>query len=631
MIRANKALASLLLWAIFLAHSQAQSCGSGCLNCVASKCLVCDNSRLFYLSGNVCVPYIDRNCAEVDSLGKCVRCVEQFVFNTDNFCAPIIEKIPFCILYDGTKSTPTCLRCSQGALLTESDTCFKEIDNCQDYSADFTFCLSCKEGFKLSPFWNNCYSEIPECLNYDETYQNCISCKADFQLSVDRMRCHRDIPNCKSFDPTGTVCSVCQDGYANTPGQNLCYEKIQFCKQYDATYQKCMNCESGHTVNIKLDNCIVTIDNCVNYSVNGDKCLSCSGELIPSTDGSFCMAPIQNCAQMSDKGLYFCEVCQTGFFASEDRKVCYEEIVNCQIYAADFNTCKTCNANFSLDSAKTACNPDFETCSEFSNKIPITCNKCMDGYSLDLVGNCVLTFVNCAQMKSSTECNQCESGFDALVSNGPCIELVPFCVAYSSISGECLQCRIGYSFVNDSCQLTPINCISPYVKYQGVCVKEIAHCVDYTSSLTKCRQCAEDFQLSENNDLCYAPISECVVYSDDKTICLECQNSMLFSLEKKECSDQIANCLMHDLPTATCDTCNPGYLPTINGDKCHHEIFYCEIYNESFEACTKCRAGFTLVNSNSQCVSFVNNCVRYSINGSTCEKCADGFQPRYQR
>jgi hypothetical protein len=88
---------------VTLSGTYCKPCGSGCLECLADGCEICDIASGFmrnsattprtcnktftcqdgeYYTTTGCVPCLDSKCAQCDKLGKCMTCKSDFVTHT---------------------------------------------------------------------------------------------------------------------------------------------------------------------------------------------------------------------------------------------------------------------------------------------------------------------------------------------------------------------------------------------------------------------------------------------------------------------------------------------------------------------------------------------------------------------
>lgn len=142
---------SLLIASLLLRFST-QQCGFGCLVCnTSNKCLACDTSSNFFLSGSACVYYKFDDCQMITNSGNCLVCAQGHYFNPQTqLCLKVSLNlvVPNCVQYDMNK---VCVLCDKG-FYPYYGKCLPvsiAVANCLVY-ADNGVCRQCQPGFIFS-------------------------------------------------------------------------------------------------------------------------------------------------------------------------------------------------------------------------------------------------------------------------------------------------------------------------------------------------------------------------------------------------------------------------------------------------------------------------------------------------
>ena len=279
-------------------RNQCVACGAHCDSCDAMTkiCSRCENgyapagdsgsSRCQKSSVENCTRYIRVNqciyCASnygVDEIGDCVRCqVDNCLFcnsnyKSCNYCENgyganskgqcIKGNIPNCQLINNYNYS-RCSTCENGYGHVSEEKCVKCSDpNCDYCNDNYTYCSSCKEGFRVKS--GKCYAcKVENCAKCYDNLDECNYCKQGY-LKEDG-KCKKCLlNNCGECSLGVSACESCADSY----GFNLIKDHENFGKCVKCSINGCKSC------NYDLAIC----DSCLNgYKLVNNECVGSTND-----------------------------------------------------------------------------------------------------------------------------------------------------------------------------------------------------------------------------------------------------------------------------------------------------------------------------------------------------------------
>ena len=355
----------------------------------------------YYLSSSDFKPSCskDQNCYEADKdSGLCLKCNENYYIDyKDGKCKSNIENNDFkfcksarglcnaCInnyyLGEDLKCTKTkgcsesnngiCNICSDGYYLGLDNKC-SLIKNCM-YSKDEYNCDECEDGYYYKSYNRTCLpaeNNFKNCKIADIIYENCLICKNNYYLNRSDYLCYNNeqfgnFYKCVFTDELGSICKSCEDNYYYSYKNHIC-SKIEGC-QILKDKDTCIECEEDYCLDSKYGNCTSNYDviedkkyyfGCIKTNEEGTSCEICKTNLTLNENG-LCIDKI-HCLEEKDGICVKCLSLEEDYYYH-----CLNSYFGCMETIID--NCLECN--------------DF---SDFN-----ICTKCMDGYQVDIYGDCI--------------------------------------------------------------------------------------------------------------------------------------------------------------------------------------------------------------------------------------------------
>ena len=264
------------------------------------KCGTCDKNYFFDENGN-CTN--TKYCEERDSSGACKECVSGYYFSNSG---KVCTKTKNC--YSGIKSEGLCEKCVTGFYIDYKDgkcksnqedddfkNCVKADGNCiectlstylgDDYKCtDIIYCaesvdgicIECRENYYLG-LDNKC-SKFKHCIY--STVFDCLECEDNYYFEKNKKKCQKwddDFYGCKyGYEDKG--CNRCKNDFYLNKTDLLCYnnslnDSFYKCAMTDDNGLECKSCIENYELGLKYHRC-TNIKGCV-YQ-DKDKCIECS-------------------------------------------------------------------------------------------------------------------------------------------------------------------------------------------------------------------------------------------------------------------------------------------------------------------------------------------------------------------
>ena len=238
-----------------------------------------------------------------------------------------------------------------------------------------------------------------------------------------------------------------------------------------------------------------------------------------------------------------------------------------------------------------------------SCKNSTVCSVCMEGYSANSDGVCLLCLSSCRQCSGTQQalCLDCGKGF-YLSEAGNCEVCTEFCSTCTE--NGCSQCLAGYTLT------------SSFVCAQS-CKVPCATCS--SSDPTKCNTCIGGYSFDSTTSTCQ-PVTSCT-----NGVCDICPFG--YVLDGSECFECNSNCSRCSTTNKdTCTSCYDGdYL---SGSSCLACPEGCETCTAKAN-CLTCSSGYTIesspVSSLVNCVQCESPCSQCIGDSQTCTACVSGF------
>ena len=415
-------------------------------------CTSCDSSKMYYLIGNGCVRYSGNACTAIDYQGNCINCQQGFYLAYGNTCT-LVNFIVGCTDYATDTSVTICRKCAPNYIL-ERNRCLESVPNCLQYIVGTNICAKCALGYTQAPDWCSCVpGTIQHCIQYD-CLGMCVQCSANFpRLSVQRNLCLTWIPYCQVYVSNANGCRVCYPGYVVSSDGLECFPGIRWCKEHALTF---------------------------------------SGSVLT------------------------CNVCNTDYYLSADKKSCNSEIPNCNIINTNTHTCQQCVPGYIQTDDNKACLPIIANCFIYQQSNHLStqhkCAECVGGYIVDE------NHLHCEII--------CQNGFSACPATNTCVE-IPKCCEFHDFCGHCLSLKAGWLWCDSHC-----------------CVEIPKHCQTYD------------------------PCGNCI-----------CPEGQSWCAEKKQCVITPDCCATHD-GCGNCKSLKPGYTFCAVDQRCYRIPLNCQLYDD---------------------------------------------------
>ena len=371
-------------------------CSESGMNGRCDKCI-----SGYYLASSYYKPGCtkDKNCNEAgkDS-GLCLSCNENYYLDyNDGKCKSNLEDNEFkycksargacnqCIFYyylgEDLKCSPTkgclesnngiCNVCSEGYYLGLDNKC-SLIERCI-YSTDEHTCKECEENYYYEVKNRTCVlaeNEYKNCKKVNSYDNHCSSCKNNFYLNKTDNLCYSNeefgpFYKCSYTDYSGQICVSCIEDYYYSYDNNIC-SKFEGCSALKDE-NTCIECDEYYCLDSKNGSCVNNYDiiyqdklfyfGCIKTNAESTACEICVANL--TLKDGLCVDEI-HCKEEKDG---VCVECQT--FEDDFAYHCFNHIFGC--VETGIENCLECN-----------------DLSDF-----YICTKCMDGYKLDIFGDCV--------------------------------------------------------------------------------------------------------------------------------------------------------------------------------------------------------------------------------------------------
>ena len=669
-------LSYIALAFLFLVSSLVSQCTDGCLRCDkldenSAICDICDSPGFYVPFGTgLCLKLEIENCEvpTVDrSVSKCVRCVKEHIFDTTtNQCKKVANLIENCERYD---SSADCQECAPGFYLTAA-TCTAVptdnlITNCLGYNSDATACLYCNSGFYLNQKTSTCdaVTAVDNCMAY--TQNECLACSSGYlkndnyklSLSYDSAFMQQ-VVFAQVNESEGNVMVV------NASLNNCQKTSVLNCDTFE-TFDKCTVCSSGYFLAEAGTQCILLpqepIKNCLTYS-DATTCLTCVNATYKS--GSDCLAStvVSDCesySQTSDA----CVTCSYGFYLSGSTctaRVNTLDSNQCQTLDPNDDKCSSCNPNFMLNNAETACLAIIENCltNVIDSSDNITCTACEPNYGMSVNTQCDLQDIdNCLAYDSQAlTCMTCENDYYLTNSGTECLlNTVKNCTTKSTSANECVTCK-DYFFLDTAngnlcalqnvanCQVftdntnTCTTCVDGFFLDGSVCTQyTLAHCTDKNPTSNVCDVCDTDYypDTTVPEGCSRQNVVDCISYTTATNDCTACKTDYyLNSTDPSDIKCEVKskpNCKIYTTiyTENLCATCNTGfYVDTVTnvGDCVAQTMPGCVNHTANLNECTDCDSLYFKNTSNiCQPIADVTNCVSSNGVDDECEICQPTF------
>ncbi|ELP91119.1 protein serine/threonine kinase, putative [Entamoeba invadens IP1] len=473
---------------------------------------------------------------------------------------------PNCILMKSSLSKTICLECNYKTRLDDG-ICVGLTSNCKTFNMN-NYCVECEIGFYLDAD-NKCIQNNNNCQIGDEN--KCIKC--DNYHVVLYGVC---ISNNKCEWSNGINCLKCYEGELNT---------------------NCDTCSDVNCMTCKNSECIICHDN---YYLGND---------------GICHSTIENSIYFYNNIVY----CVDGYYINNS------ECNNCLTTNANWTKCDIekptkCSTNYGITESgnceSTTCKEKEKMeqngrCSETQDNCVFTlnnkCVECIDNYTTDDSGNCILNSGNNSQVncKETTKygCARCDDKYYLI--HGNCVSCDSNCGTCLSTSTFCLSCKEGTFLSQHKC-ITNNN-------LDGVCIQFIPSggCVKCTNGY---------FRSGLSCEKCDVKCGTC----NNRESCLTC-NSSNYRTSNNECKPQsdIVGCQLETTQNG-CSKCSGRYF-TVNTNECEKCNETCLTCLQTKDVCTSCDTNDVLVDSKCIDISLIANCKE--AGQSKCTKCSFWYIP----
>lgn len=311
------------------------------LNNATTACLVqCPSGK--YSLNNVCVNCLDANCANCNTNGVCLSCLNLYYLLSNGTCLScgVSSTNGTTNCYDCDQGTGTCQTCNNNYYLDSTSKCVAygtcNVANCQYcQAANASSCISCFSGYTLAANSSTCTQLT--CSGNQFLVGDTCTCGSKSYLSSGTCVACSDI-NCLSC--TSTACLSCLPQYYASG--TTCVACSTNCDTCDSS--GCITCTTGY---LKKSGA------CVSPPTTKPVSVSSSGATI------ICPTGCSTC-DLDTSSQLTCRVAADGYALSLGK-----------IYACD-PSCATCSNTPDSSGAFTNC----LTCPTGSNYIAGICTKC---------------------------------------------------------------------------------------------------------------------------------------------------------------------------------------------------------------------------------------------------------------
>jgi proprotein convertase subtilisin/kexin type 5 len=257
------------------------------------------------------------------------------------------------------------------------------------------------------------------------------------------------------------------------------------------------------------------------------------------------------------------------------------------------------------------------------------CQKCKDGFYMDISGKCKNLPPNCvaANMQSGA-CLECTKDFEIVTPGAACTKkiVIENCqVPDTKNIGKCAVCNNMYFPDGNKCSKVSELC-KDYNKQNGKCTSCVSSgfnindgkCVDpncATRNGELCTGCVANFELNKAEKICKLVDANCKNLAI--AACLECKTGFYIGADKI-CRPLPLNCQTAG-PTGSCLLCNAGFENNNGGCIKTIVIPNCGLVDSVNNRCLNCNDRF--YSSGNACASVSPNCNTYNSNNGWCFSC----------
>lgn len=605
-------------WVLDSSTKQCTSLSQSTTNCktksITGICLQCEDG--FYLNGEECNVLSEKNyisnCAWFDK-NECRLCERNYFFNGET-CQEAGEKLEGCEFYNFENNGQSCLLCSSGKVLSDGR-CIEDVkndENCAHF-VDFE-CQECAHGFRIQPnmLLHTLFSGTT---NPDFTIHDFFKSQEVPFYRPPALVCSQiEIPNCETFSLDGS-CEKCEAGYSlvGEDCQIVSDSAVASCKTF-RDLETCIQCDE-------------------------DFYLDPSGNCLQINPQQFCLEYKETSTKSE------CLTCFNSFYLSQNlsclRRIYSRNIPSCEILSSREDTCQSCQSGFFLSNDKLSCFQEIMNCKEYLPSTResggLSCRKCASGHHFDVEGNCVLGAVeNCSEFKLYVnECEVCEQGHFLEKTTGTCVKhaAISACNGYDLFSRD--KCQKHFADYRELVVLNkcvPVTIIDKCVKYSRENFltfldsynKSVTTSIEFWKNAfsTKCDDCEAGYEPSSEKDSCVTltSIQNCNKMSNSK--CIECQADMVLNSDEiciepwpfktSFCSKQSETyaslgCLKCEddslhFPMQSSTICVNESNPILTQNVSNNCTLF-QINADNSKKCVSCESGFSLNKDTSSCTN----------------------------
>ncbi|KAL4493846.1 hypothetical protein ABPG73_010124 [Tetrahymena malaccensis] len=533
------------------------NCCQNCLQCSTSTtCLTCMTGFIVYsfpTGQQVCSQTSGCNtancysCAQYNGQEICLSCQPNYNLDANNVCQP-------------NDINGSCNGLTQYLEYTTQ--------LCQSYS------LNCWYQISSTKQWIGC-GNLENYSNYQCPYNKQVLIYYYQNYAIYQCSCL--ISNC-DYCSQQNGCTQCQSGYNFNSSTNTCDLNCSNNQYFDSSSRTCINC--GQNCYMCNSSACLTC-NSSNYYINPLSPHDC--QLCAVWDCQSCFGDVQNCLNCNTSNGALCDICNTNYLLSSDKKTCNCQVYGCQTCQVNNGLkCQTCYSGYFLSSINQKCNCAANNCQVSDPKNGQICLTCVTNYILGYqsICNCGVKSCRVCDINNGAQCQYCNSGFQ--------------------LNSTTFKC---------DCQV--LNC-------------QTCNVTDGTT----CQTCVNNYILSTDQKTCSCQVANCLQCNpQDGSKCNVCQNNYLLSSDQTKCSCQVTNCSQCSSQDGSiCQTCIKNYLLGPNS-KSYKNCLSCS--SQDGRICLQCPSGYTLMNQTNNCkltACQVQNCQTCVTNDVyTCSQCNNNF------
>lgn len=470
----------------------------GCLELTpnANTCIKCKPSLIKTAQG-ACIAPNQPNCSNYQQgTNACTRCVPKYYLNEAGAC--VLQNVANCKFY--VPNANLCFVCNPNYTLVGNVCVFNTYDNSRCTAFTNGVCTACKQFYYLLNGFCTTVT-VQACRQYTPNTNWCIKCAEGWKAQ--NGVCLSDLTNCNLM--AGFTCLSCRSGYYMTSDGRCQKQNLPNCIAYLPNVNQCKTCAMGFFLNSDKQCAARNVLNCMTYLDNSNLCAECDEPWALDEFANKCVKSIavRFCDVYATK--FTCQTCMLGTYL-KDNECLLVNVLNCETYTINTNTCESCKILHDLDTANNKCTykPTIDGC-----KVQVElakCRQCHDTHYLTSEGAvCSLRDVAyCVKYEKDTNtCTECEVGYLLNLGTNACV-LIPITIdncAAMATETTCAECEEGY-YLGPGATTCP--------------ARTVEHCEEYVSQTNTCSKCAAPYTLDAANNVCNfegTPIEGCIIYS----------------------------------------------------------------------------------------------------------------------